>query len=141
MADSNLRTPRLLGLSLAVGLTLGLALSVGGNVRAAAMACDDPSNFCLTPTSGAKWQADQSVSAKDKKKRNAKAGGSLSMSVDGGRGSLFVNGRYAGTAPLSGITVPSGPNDVQVRDGATVLSQGVLWVPKGGSLSVTVHHP
>lgn len=122
------------------GLALGLSLALGGPVAAANMACEDASNLCLTPASGAKWEAGKSVAAKDKKKR-VDNGGSLSLTVDGGRGSLFVNGRYAGTAPLSGISVPSGRNDVQVRDGATVLSQGVLTVPKGGSLSIAVNHP
>ena len=122
------------------GLALGLSLALGGPVAAASMACDDPSNLCLTPASGAKWEAGKTAGAKDKKKR-VDNGGSLSLTVDGGRGSLFVNGRYAGTAPLSGISVPAGRNDLQVRDGATVLSQGVLTVPKGGSLSIAVNHP
>lgn len=123
-----------------LGLALGLSLALGGPVAAANMACADASNLCLTPASGAKWEAGKSVTAKDKKKR-VDNGGSLSLTIDGGRGSLFVNGRYAGTAPLSGISVPSGRNDVQVRDGATVLSQGVLTVPKGGALSIAVNHP
>ncbi len=127
--------------SIALGLALGLSLSTGGTADAASMACEDPSNLCLGPASGAKWEAGKTVAAKDKKKRNDKAGSTLSLDVEGGRASLFVNGRYAGTAPLSGIPVPAGRNDVQVRDGATVLSQGVLTVPKGGSLSVTVKHP
>ena len=45
------------------------------------------------------------------------------------------------TAPLSSIPIPAGPNDIQVRDGATVISTGVLWVPKGASVGVTVRHP
>jgi hypothetical protein len=131
---ANLRL-RLIG----IGLVLGVSLALGGRVAAANMACEDASNLCLSPASGAKWEAGKTTGPKDRKKR-VDNGGSLSLTIDGGRGSLFVNGRYAGTAPLSGISVPAGRNDVQVRDGATVLSQGVLTVPKGGSLAITVNH-
>ncbi|MBX7077642.1 MAG: hypothetical protein K1X88_00560 [Nannocystaceae bacterium] len=117
-----------------------LAWTAAPAADAAAFACADPSNLCVD-AGGAKWEAGKSASAKDKKKRSEKAPGSVSLTIEGGRGSLFVNGRYAGTAPLSNIDVPSGRNDVQVRDGSTVLSQGVLTVPKGASVSLTVNHP
>jgi hypothetical protein len=132
--------PRLVR-GLGLGLVLGLSLALGGSVGAASLECDDPSNLCLAEASGAKWESGKTVAAKEKKKRSDKTTGSLSLTVEGGRASLFINGRYAGTAPLSGISVPAGKSDVQVRDGATVLSQGVLTVPKGGSLTVTVKHP
>ncbi|MBC8070986.1 MAG: hypothetical protein IAG13_21860 [Deltaproteobacteria bacterium] len=140
MATHTVRIPRL-ALRLVFGLALGLSLASGTEVVAARMACDDPSNLCLEEASGAKWEAGKTVAAKEKKKRSDKTTGSLSLTVEGGRGSLFFNGRYAGTAPLSGISVPAGKSDVQVRDGATVLSQGVLTVPKGGALTITVKHP
>jgi hypothetical protein len=124
-------------LALAFGLGTGVASE---SVEAAMVACEDVSNLCVD-SGGAKYIGDTTVAAKDKKKRIEKAGSSLSMTVDGGRGSLFVNGRYAGTAPLSSIPIPAGPNDIQVRDGATVISTGVLWVPKGASVGVTVRHP
>ncbi len=129
-----------LTLALALGASFGLAF-VPASVSANSFACADPSNLCLSPGGGGKWEAGAQASAKDKKKRSDKSGGSISVTVEGGRGSLFVNGRYAGTAPLSGISLPSGRNDIQVRDGSSVLSQGVMTVPKGGSLSVTVRHP
>lgn len=128
--------------ALALAILVGGALvGSGAPAAASAFACADPSNLCLTPAGGAKWEAGAQTAAKDKKKRSEKSPGSLSLGVEGGRGSLFINGRYAGTAPLSGISVPSGRNDLQVRDGSTVLSQGVITVPKGGSLSITVRHP
>jgi hypothetical protein len=126
-----------LGVALALGLGVGVASE---SIAAAKMACEDASNLCVD-SGGAKYIPDTKVDAKDKKKRIDKAGSSLSMTVDGGRGSLFVNGRYAGTAPLSSIPIPAGPNDIQVRDGATVISQGVLWVPKAASVTVSVKHP
>jgi hypothetical protein len=129
-----------LGLAFAFGMSAAM-VTVPASVSAASFACADPSNLCLDPASGAKWEAGASTNAKDRKKRSEKAPGSVSISIEGGRGSLFVNGRYAGTAPLNGISVPSGRNDIQVRDGADVLASGVITVPKGGSLSVTVRHP
>ena len=44
------------------------------------------------------------------------------------------------TAPISGVDLPSGKNDLQVRDGADVLATGLLDVPKGASVSITVRH-
>jgi hypothetical protein len=126
-----------LGLAFAFGVSSAMVIAPT-DVSAAAFACSDPSNLCVT---GAKWEAGATTNAKDKKKRSEKAPGSLSITIEGGRGSLFVNGRYAGTAPLNGISVPSGRNDIQVRDGATVLSSGVITVAKGSSVSVTVNHP
>lgn len=132
-----IRALRPLALVAAVGL-VGTTTSLAG---AAASGCDDPSNLCVDSSSGAKWEADKQTGPKDKKKRSEKNGGTISLTIDGGRGSIFVNGRYAGTAPVSGISVPGGRNDVQVRDGSTVLSSGVLTVPKGASLDITVRHP
>lgn len=137
---ATLRRMSALVLSIAIGAPLASAL-VPAAVSASGFACADPSNLCLAPSSGAKWEANTQASAKDKKKRSEKAPGSISLTIEGGRGSLFVNGRFAGTAPLSGISVASGRNDVQVRDGATVISSGVLTVPKGSSLDITVAHP
>lgn len=139
---ANVRSLSKLAIAIVLAVPVALAMTPASvAVAASAFACADPSNLCLSPAGGAKWEAGAQTSAKDKKKRSEKAPGSVSITVEGGRGSLFVNGRYAGTAPLSGISVPSGRNDIQVRDGSSVLSQGVMTVPKGGSLSVTVRHP
>ncbi len=51
---------------------------------------------------------------------------------------MFVNGRFVGTAPVSGVEVPSGKNDIHVRDGATVLATGLLDVPKDADVWITV---
>lgn len=124
-------------LTLAIGLGLGLAVPNAASA-VTALACDDDSGLCVD-SGGAKWQAEKSSSSKDRKKRSTKNAGTISMEVTGGRGSLFVNGRYAGTAPLSGAIVPSGKNDIQVRDGAKVLAQGLLTVPGGADVSITVN--
>ena len=126
-----------MALALAAGVALGVASP--GASAAAAFACDDASGLCVD-SGGASWEADKKTTSKDRKKRSSKSPGSLSLSIDGGRGSVFVNGRYVGTAPVSGVELPSGKNDLQVRDGADVLATGVLDVPKGASVSVTVRH-
>ncbi|HET6582568.1 MAG TPA: hypothetical protein VFG69_03955 [Nannocystaceae bacterium] len=131
---------RIQAFAVAVAFGLGVGVLASGPAKAAMLACEDVSNLCVD-SGGAVWKADKSVSPDEKKKRIEKAGSTLSLTVDGGRASVFVNGRYAGTAPLSSIPMPAGPNDVQVRDGATVISTGVLWVPKSASVSVTVRHP
>jgi hypothetical protein len=127
----------LLVLALAAGVAFGVASP--GASAAAAFACEDASGLCID-SGGASWEPDKTSTSKDRKKRSSKSAGSLSLTIDGGRGSVFVNGRYVGTAPVNGVDLPSGKNDLQVRDGADVLATGVLDVPKGASVSVTVRH-
>ena len=126
----------LLVFGLVLGLSTGATLA-HTSVASAMFACDDESGLCAE---GGTSAADKKMTDKDRKKQSSSSPGSVSLEIDGGRGSLFVNGRYAGTAPLDGIEVPSGPNDIQVRDGAQVLASGMLTVPKGGSVSLTVRH-
>lgn len=127
----------LLALALAAGVALGAASS--GAAAASTLACDDASGLCVD-SGGASWEPDKKSSSKDRKKRSSKSPGTLAVTIDGGRGSVFVNGRYVGTAPVSGVEVPAGKNDLQIRDGANVLATGLLEVPKGASVSVTVRH-
>ncbi len=103
-------------------------------------ACSDPSGLCMDPVKGSKWEPDSSLSAKQLKAKR-KGTGNLSLKIDDGRGSVFVDGRYAGTAPLSDLTLGAGKHDLQVRDGAKILAEGVLTVPKGATVKVNVRHP
>ncbi len=127
-----------LTLVLGVGVTLGLATPAPASA-AAALACEDDSGLCVD-SGGATWAADQKSTAKDRKRRKKGTGSTISVSIDDGRGSVFVNGRYVGTAPIDDVDVPSGANDIQVRDGSEVLANGLLKVPKGASVSLTVRH-
>src|SRR5262245_25069469 len=113
----------LMVLALAAGVALGVASP--GALAAAAFACEDPSGLCVD-SGGGSWEPDKKSTSKDRKKRSSKSGGSLSVTIDGGRGSVFLNGRYVGTAPVNGVELPSGKNDLQVRDGADVLATGLL---------------
>ncbi len=128
------------GLFATLGLGLGLSLAAPAPAVAAAMfECADESNLCVEGSGS--FAADKSSTSKDRKKRSKKTAGTLTIRIEGGRGSIFVNGRYAGTAPLEGIQIPSGNNDLQVRDGADVLATGLLTVPKGGDVVAVVRHP
>jgi hypothetical protein len=120
----------------AIALGLGAGSLVGlDHARAAALACEDPSNLCAD---GATWATGKQTPAKERKKRVDKSGATVSLTIDGGRGSLFINGRYAGTASVS---IPAGKNDIQVRDGATVIASGTLTVGKGAGVTLTAKHP
>lgn len=126
-------------LALALGLGIGLGVSTPGAASAAAASCDDESGLCVD-SGGASFTDGKQSTSKDRKKRSKKTGGTLSVNIDGGRGSVFVNGRFVGTAPVSGVEIPSGKNDIHVRDGASVLANGLLDVPKSADVSVTVRH-
>lgn len=126
--------------ALVVGGLLGLVAPVLP-AHAAMADCTDDSNLCLAPVKGAKWEPGRSTTPKERSKQTKKNGGSLALTIEDGRGSVFVNGRYVGTAPLSGVEIPRGRNDIQVRDGAEVLASGVLQVPANADLDVTVRHP
>lgn len=129
--------------AIAAGVALGVASpasnSYAATYAAAAFGCDDDSGLCVD-SGGASWAPDKKTTSKDRKKRSTKTSGRLSLTIDDGRGSVFLNGRYVGTAPVSGIEIPSGKNDLQVRDGANVLASGVLDVPKDAGVSITVRH-
>lgn len=126
-----------LALALGAGIALGVASPTAS--AAAAFACDDDSGLCVD-SGDASWAADKSSTSKDRRKRSTKTAGSLSVTIDGGRGSVFLNGRFVGTAPISDVELPSGKNDLHVRDGETVLANGLLTVSKGASVSITVRH-
>jgi hypothetical protein len=103
-------------------------------------ACSDPSGLCMEPVKGGKWEPDGSLSAKQLKAKR-KGTGNLTVKVDDGRGSVFVDGRYAGTAPLADLSLGAGRHDLQVRDGAKILAEGIVTVPKGATVKVNVRHP
>lgn len=104
-------------------------------------ACSDASGLCMDPVKGAKWEADASLSAKQLKAKRKGTPGKLSVTIEDGRGSVFLDGRYVGTAPLSDLALGVGKHDLQVRDGNKILAEGVLTVPKSADIRVTVRHP
>jgi hypothetical protein len=129
----------------AFGLSLGLSLAlwIPSAPAAAAFApsCTDENNFCFEQVTGSRWFPNAKTNSAMRKKRSEKEPGSLSLTIEGGRGSVFLNGRYLGTAPLDAVEVPSGPNDLHVRDGSEVLTWGILTVPKDDTVVAVVRHP
>ena len=119
---------------------LALAVLLGAPAPAQA-ACNDPSGLCLEEVKGAKWEPDAVMSANQPRPKREGARGGLTVKVDDGRGSVFLDGRYVGTATLSDLEVGPGKHDLQVRDGEKILAEGVLTVPKGASARASVRHP
>ena len=103
-------------------------------------ACNDPNNMCVEPAA-AKWEPDKSLSSKQLKAKRKGAAGTLSVKIEEGRGSVFIDGRFAGVAPLSGVELGPGKHDVQVRDGSKILVEGVINIPKGANVKATVKYP
>ncbi len=122
-------------------LCLAFALAAVLAPSPAHAGCTDLSGLCLEPIKGGKWEPDASLSGKQLKAKRKGAPGKLSVTIDGGRGSVFVDGRLAGTAPVANLTLGPGKHDLQVRDGQKILAEGVLTIPKGASVRVVVRHP
>ncbi len=122
-------------------LLAGLALSLAGSPVVADDSCTDDGSVCVTNMKNASFRPNKKSTKKDRRKRGKGAAGTLNVSINNGRGSVFVNGRYAGTAPLEYYSIPSGKNDIQIRDGMIVLAEGLLAVPRGKTLTMTVRHP
>jgi hypothetical protein len=79
--------------------------------------------------------------AKARKARGKGAPGTWTVELDGGRASVFLDGRWVGEAPLRSAPIPAGSHDLEVRDGARVLARGELVVPKGATIDLVIHHP
>ena len=91
-------------------------------------ACNDASGVCLAEGQGGKWEADASLTAKQIKAKRKGAACKVEFEIEGGRASVFVDGRYAGTTPNTAMSLLPGKHDVQVRDGQKILAEGVLTV-------------
>lgn len=133
-------TGNVLGLGLAIGAATALLVPSTPATAATMFECSDDSNLCFEQIKGSRWFYKAKTNSKMRKKRSPKNPGALSLTIEGGRGSVFLNGRYLGTAPLEDVEVPSGPNDLQVRDGTEVLTWGILTVPKGQTVVAVVNH-
>ncbi|MGB1277666.1 MAG: hypothetical protein ACPG77_18120 [Nannocystaceae bacterium] len=66
---------------------------------------------------------------KERRKNRKRKASQVSFTIDG-RGSVFVDGIYRGTAPVKELDLKPGKHDVQVRDGKDVLAEGVLTIPR-----------
>lgn len=91
------------------------------------------------------WKPDSKLSKKarrkDAKKHRKHKDVALSVRVEGGRASVFVDGRYlAGDGPHAQRSVKPGKHEIEVRDGDRVVAVGVLSIPrKAGAVALVVH--
>ncbi len=122
----------------ALALTAGLAFPA-----LASADCDDPTGLCVD-SGTAKWKSDGTVTAQTKRKERKlkkKTPISLSVAIDGdGRGTVFLDGRYAGVAPLSSFALPPGTHEIQVRDGNRILAEGTLSFPEGETVALSISY-
>ena len=124
-----------------------LVAALWGTPDLAHAECTAPSGVCVRAGSGVGWKAGEDLTdkqrAKEARKNKKRDPVRVSVSLDNGRGSVFVDGVWAGAAPVQGLELLPGKHDVQVRDGTMVLAAGVLAIPKdaGGEVQLEVHHP
>jgi len=121
-----------------------LALTVGVAVPTLASAdCDDPTGLCVD-LGDAGWESDGTISAQKKRKERKlrkKAPVTLSVSIDeDGRGTVFLDGRYAGVAPLNSFSLSPGSHEIQVRDGNRILAEGSLTFPAGETVELSISY-
>jgi hypothetical protein len=122
-------------------LLAGLAIALVGTPVEAEDNCTEDGVVCVTKIKGSAFRANKKANKKDRKRRGKGASGVLNVTINNGRGSVFVNGRFVGTAPVQYLAIQSGRNEVQVRDGMIVLAEGLLTVPRGQTLTMTILHP
>lgn len=127
-------------------LTLATLVTVSAMLVAPAEASACDSGLCVEDRKGLDWFPDASLTAaqikKEAKKNRKRKASTLYLEIEDGRGSLFIDGRWAGVAPVRGFEIKPGRHDLQVRDGDTVLAEGVLTVPKtSGDVRLMVKHP
>jgi hypothetical protein len=82
---------------------------------------------------GAGWSTEEQLDDAERKreaKRNRKRkAAQLTVQVNGGRGSVFVDGVFVAIAPALYVPIKPGKHDIEVRDGERVRARGVLTIP------------
>ncbi len=114
-----------------------LAVLVGGPTPArAAEVCD--AQVCVT---GAVWtsgeQLDDKTRAREAKRNRKGKDATLTVELQTGRASVFLDGVWIAPAPINYVPIKPGKHDLEVRDGDRVIARGVLEVgKKGGDVTV-----
>lgn len=109
-------------------LVLALVLALAPSPARAAEECGPTA--CVT---GAGWSTDEQLddaarkreAKKNKKRKNAQ----LTVQINGGRGSVFVDGVFVAVAPALYVPIKPGKHDIEIRDGERVRARGVLTIP------------
>lgn len=101
--------------------------------------------YVSDPAGQADWKPDARLSRKQRQK-DAKANRkrsdvTLDVDVAGGRGSVFIDGRYlAGSGPHEHRAVKPGKHEIEVRDGERIIAVGVLTVARSvDAVTLVVH--
>ncbi len=125
-----------------------LELLVGGALVAGLLLTPAPAHATECDSrgvcvAGAAWSEDSSLTDKkrksERKKNKKKKDAKLSLEITNGRGSVFIDGVWIGSAPLSYMAIKPGKHDVEVRDGENILAMGVVTIgKKGGDVRITV---
>jgi hypothetical protein len=128
-------------LLLQLTLALFTASAPGTDIDCGALVCVYGSD----PASQDDWKPDARLSRKQRQK-DAKANRkrsdvTLDVDVVGGRGSVFVDGRYlAGSGPHDRRAVKPGKHEIEVRDGERIIAVGVLTIARNlDAITLVVH--
>jgi hypothetical protein len=92
---------------------------------------------------GATWNngetLDDRARARERSRNKKRKNGTLTVTVQSGRASVFVDGVWVALAPANYVPIKPGKHDIQVRDGQRVLATGVVVVPRnGGDVEIKV---
>jgi hypothetical protein len=83
--------------------------------------------------SGAGWsteeQLDDAARSRENKRNRKRKDAQLTVQINGGRGSVFVDGVFIAVAPALYVPIKPGKHDIEVRDGERVRARGVLTIP------------
>ena len=124
----------------ALGFALVLWL-LAPSSTASALAEECGAQACV---SGASWsegeQLDDGEREREAKRNRKRKDVTISVQVNGGRGSVFIDGVWIAPAPVSYVPIKPGKHDLEVRDGERVRARGVLTIStKGGDVGVRVY--
>lgn len=127
---------------LAMLLTPDTASDCGAQVCVYA---SDKSDASVTGSDAGTWKSGARMSrkarAKDAKANRKRSDVELSVQIEGGRGSVFIDGRYlAGSGPHAQRALKPGKHEIEVRDGERTIAVGVLTIPRSvAAVALVVH--
>jgi hypothetical protein len=116
--------------------TLPLALALACMLASPPAQADEECGptACVT---GAKWSAEEQLDddarKRESKKNRKRKDAQLTVQINGGRGSVFVDGVFVAVAPALYVPIKPGKHDIEVRDGERVRARGVLTIPNNAT--------
>jgi hypothetical protein len=114
-------------------------------VSAPATDIDCGAAVCVYGSAQDSWKPDARLSRKqrqkDAKANRKRADVTLDVDVVGGRGSVFIDGRYlAVSGPHDRRAVKPGKHEIEVRDGERIVAVGVLTIARNiDAVTLVVH--